>query len=563
MTKDLDDILEEVGQFGKYQMITYFIISLPMVFAIVSSHSFVFTSGDLTYRCRIPECEGNTSAPDFQPDWLSWAVPMEQRSGGLVPSQCYRYAPVANASDTCSNASFASNVTVRCDKDWLFKGEQSSIVKELDWDLTCDENKWKLTLSGTLIYSGALLSKPLTGYISDKWGRKIALLGGLMMTCFTGILRSLSYNYTMFQICNIAEGIVGGGIYTSAFVMGLEIMGPKKRVLGGSIMSIYNPIGELTMGFTSWYFQIWRHILRVIYIPALLFASYFWLLPESVRWLMAKGRMDEAQKIIEKAAKVNGVILTENYFKSLTSLHSANDISQKKPKKAVKDKRNSLVKIAQSRILLCRLLTCSFCWMSVAFVFAGMTLNSTSMAGNKYLNYILTGLIEMPSPLLTYYGMNRFGRKITLCSSLMASGICSLMFIAIPADLSWVRILLYLFGKFNITISFDVLYIFAVELFPTELRQTCLAACSVLGGMGQILAPQVPLLSRYMESLPLILFGSMSIASGILALLLPETHGTKLPDTVEDAENISLKKRHLKQDALAQTENEGLKNSTH
>ncbi|GLH00668.1 Protein of unknown function [Gryllus bimaculatus] len=133
--------------------------------------------------------------------------------------------------------------------------------------------------------------------------------------------------------------------------------------------------------------------------------------------------------------------------------------------------------------------------------------------------------------------MNRFGRKKTLCSSLLASGLCCFLFIGIPGDWIWLRIALYLFGKFNITISFDVLYIFAVELFPTELRQTCLAACSVLGGMGQILAPQLPLLSNYMESLPLILFGSMSVASGILALLLPETQGTKLPDTLEEKTN--------------------------
>lgn len=41
-----------------------------------------------------------------------------------------------------------------------------------------------------------------------------------------------------------------------------------------------------------------------------------------------------------------------------------------------------------------------------------------------------------------------------------------------------------------------------------------------------------------MPSLPLILFGSMSVAAGVLSLIFPETLGTKLPDTVCEAENI-------------------------
>lgn len=41
-----------------------------------------------------------------------------------------------------------------------------------------------------------------------------------------------------------------------------------------------------------------------------------------------------------------------------------------------------------------------------------------------------------------------------------------------------------------------------------------------------------------MSALPLILFGSLSIVSGVLSLLFPETLNTTLPDTIEEAENI-------------------------
>jgi len=41
-----------------------------------------------------------------------------------------------------------------------------------------------------------------------------------------------------------------------------------------------------------------------------------------------------------------------------------------------------------------------------------------------------------------------------------------------------------------------------------------------------------------MKSLPVIMFGAMSLTSGLMSLLFPETHGTKLPDSVKEAEDI-------------------------
>jgi OCT family organic cation transporter-like MFS transporter 1 len=51
-----------------------------------------------------------------------------------------------------------------------------------------------------------------------------------------------------------------------------------------------------------------------------------------------------------------------------------------------------------------------------------------------------------------------------------------------------------------------------------------------------------------MESLPLLLFGVMSVFSGLLALYFPETLNVKLPDTIEEAENIGKRMRRVEDD---------------
>lgn len=51
-------------------------------------------------------------------------------------------------------------------------------------------------------------------------------------------------------------------------------------------------------------------------------------------------------------------------------------------------------------------------------------------------------------------------------------------------------------GKLSITFAFNALYVFTAELFPTGARSSALAACSLVGRLGSVLAPQTPLLVR-------------------------------------------------------------------
>ena len=65
------------------------------------------------------------------------------------------------------------------------------------------------------------------------------------------------------------------------------------------------------------------------------------------------------------------------------------------------------------------------------------------------------------------------------------------------------------------------------------------SSCSRIGGM---VAPQFLMLGSYMPSLPLVLFGSLSLTAGGLALLLPETRGKSLPQDFEEAMAVINKK---------------------
>ena len=92
-------------------------------------------------------------------------------------------------------------------------------------------------------------------------------------------------------------------------------------------------------------------------------------------------------------------------------------------------------------------------------------------------------------------------------------------------------------GKFGITSAFASIYLVAAELFPTEVRQTGLGSSSMFARVGSMLAPLIGReLSKVNVAIPIVIFAVASLVSGALTLLLPETHGRTIPDTIEEGE---------------------------
>lgn len=69
------------------------------------------------------------------------------------------------------------------------------------------------------------------------------------------------------------------------------------------------------------------------------------------------------------------------------------------------DRGNMLhaIKLAiKSRVLIVRFVIIVYNWITNAFVYYGLSLNSVSLSGNKYLNYTLVCLIEIPGYTISW-----------------------------------------------------------------------------------------------------------------------------------------------------------------
>lgn len=97
------------------------------------------------------------------------------------------------------------------------------------------------------------------------------------------------------------------------------------------------------------------------------------------------------------------------------------------------------------------------------------------------------------------------------------------------------QIAVALIGRFGIAASFNMIFLYTTELFPTVVRSAALGTCSLVARVGGIAAPQVILFRRFSASLPSIIFGAMAIFAMLAATLLPETKGVVLADDLEGA----------------------------
>ncbi|XP_045769456.1 organic cation transporter protein-like [Maniola jurtina] len=520
-----DDLLrKELGEFGWFQLRYLLIITIPIMLN-AARNDFILATAAIPHRCRIPECGENSKLLTYNPDWILNAVP-ETKSGF---SSCNRYASIdfgTNGSlDYCPASLFDQTTVVSC-KDFVYANDHSVVY---DFDLGC--NEWLRALAGTVGNIGLLLGLPLTGYISDRFGRKVALVCNIFLMGLVGVIRAFSTNYPMYMILQLIQAIFGSSIYPTAYVLATELIGPKYRYVSIAFSSIY-ALGQVLMGGVFWLIGSWRYANLSLYIPCLLMFVYYWLLSESIRWLLVKGRYAEARKIIETAARLNKKSISDKSMEALLK-------PQQHPLPRSGMKQAGVIRtVIRSPILLIRGFTTSVWFVAGTFIYYGLSINSTGLSDTMYLNYMLTSAMAIPGCFVGGFLLTKVGRKASLSSGFILCGLCNILFVVVPSDMFTLRLISYLLGKMAVTIAMASLYLYTSELYPTEYRHTFLAFSSTVGRLGGIAAPLTPPLTQYWHGLPSVMFGAMGFLAGAMVLTQPETLGAKLPDTLAEAEML-------------------------
>lgn len=522
----------EIGQFGKYQLINILLLTVPAALSGFMAGDYVFTAGKLPYRCAIPICDDQP--PEYAPPWILNAVP--STSTGF--EDCSRYANLLNttllANSTCPADLFDRNTIIPC--EGYVYARMNTVV--YDFGLECQE--WLRALAGTLNSLGGMVALPLAGFISDYFGRRISIVFFAFNVALVGLLKAFSINYTMYVTLQFLHTAIGGGLYSASYILATELVGSKFRVPTSATMSSMFALGQAMLGAIASVIPEWRQLTLTLFTPIFSLLIYYWIVTESHRWLLSRNKNTEAKIVLENAARLNGKKISDTAMNFLLTA-----IPQQTNEKTDKSSELLFIRVLKSPVMLRRCFTTPVYWIATTFIYYGLSINSVSLSGNMYLNYVLTCLIEIPGYWTAYLILDRVGRKVTLFTGYMLCSACCIAFSFTPDNMYALSLFLYLTGKFCTGVIFTSLYLFTSELYPTRHRHSFLGFSSMVGRIGSVVSPLTPPLMVYWSGIPSMLFAVMAAVAGLLILTQPETRGLKVADTFEEAEQIGKLKNNI------------------
>ncbi|XP_048382637.1 organic cation/carnitine transporter 2-like isoform X1 [Stegostoma tigrinum] len=523
--QDYDEATAFLGEWGHYQISIFFLLSIGIIPNGYVGLSMVFLADTPQHHCRL----SNTSNVTFEETSftnLSLLLPMVDEQ---VYSKCTRFKtqPQDGLNDTAPK-------TEGCVDGWVYSKDRyiSTIVSE--WDLVC-ENNWKGPFTMSVTFLGMTSGAFISGHISDRYGRKVVLFGAMIIQTALSFVQVISWSWEVFCILCFFIGFGDISNYVAAFVLGTELLGKAERTAYSTLgVCMFYAVGYIILPGFAYYIRNWRMLLLALTIPEVLYLPFWWLIPESPRWLIAQGRVTEAEKIVQGFAKKNGithvgVIFQQVDTREYTLLNST--ARQKHP-------HNFLDLVRTSNIRNITILS-FLVWMTTSIGYFVLTLGTSNMHGDPYLNCFISAISEIVAYTAAWWMVKHAPRRLATATMLILGGVILLFIQFIPPSLHILSTVLVMIGKAGITISFAIVYVFSAELYPTVVRNMGIGICSMASRIGSIISPYFVYLGTYNRILPFLLMGSFILLAGSFCLLLPETRDQPLPENVQQVQPVT------------------------
>uniref|UniRef100_A0A8D2AYI6 Solute carrier family 22 member 7 n=1 Tax=Sciurus vulgaris TaxID=55149 RepID=A0A8D2AYI6_SCIVU len=528
-----EELLDEVGGFGFFQLRNVALLALPRVLLPLHFLLPIFLSAVPAHHCALPGTPDNFSHQDA---WLEARLPREPDG---TFSSCLRFAHLRTLPNTTLGREAQSPgelegepSTVPCSQGWEYDRSELSSTIVTEWDLVC-ERRGLNRVASTFFFLGVLVGAVVFGYLSDRFGRRRLLLVAYVSALVLGLTSAASVSYVMFAITRTLTGSALAGFTIIVLPLELEWLDVEHRVVAGTLSSTFWTAGTMLLALAGYLIRDWRWLLMAVTLPCVPGILSIWWVPESARWLLTQGRVEEAQRYLLHCARLNGRPVGEDSL-SQEALNRVSTGEQVVPRPSYLD----LFRTPQIRhISLC----CMVVWFAVNFSYYGLSLDSSGLRLNVYQTQLLFGAVELPSKLMVCLLVRRVGRRLTQAGTLLGAALTFGIRSLVSSEASSWSTALVVMGKGFSEAAFTTVYLFTSELYPTVLRPTGMGLTALVGRLGGSLAPLAVLLDGVWLSLPKLVYGGIALLAACTALLLPETRQAQLPETIQDVERKSVR----------------------
>jgi|UniRef100_A0A2N9ISL0 MFS family permease len=427
--------------------------------------------------------------------------------------------------DTTCNSS--SNICQLPKSAWSWdEPSHNTIISE--WGLEC-ASSFITGLPASSFFIGSLIGGFTLATLGDFClGRKNLLYLSCLIMSVTALMTAFSTNIWMYSSLRFVSGLGRASIITCSLILLTERVGKRWRGQLGMTAFFSYSLGLLSLPAIAYLNRgsSWRHLYLCTSIPAISYniIAYFFVY-ESPRWLLMQGRNKEAIAILRRIASIEGRSL-ESY---LSSIQPTQEISKVNPYKLMKD-------LFKRRWALQQLFAAMVVGFGIGVVYFGMLLGVGNLDFSIYLSVIFNASLLIPSNLLALFFIARWKRKVSLFAFCITSGICSIICLVVGSGREGIQIGLELASFFCSSLAYNVLIIFTIELFPTSVRNSATSLARQAVAFGSVFDPILTSAGRRNEFLSFGIFGLTILLCGFFVIILPETRGKTLCNTMDEQE---------------------------
>lgn len=401
---------------------------------------------------------------------------------------------------------------------WLFDSMDTGLISFVlpllakEWGLSPEQVGW----IGSVGLIGMALGAVLAGTIADKFGRKNVFAATVILYSVSTGLCAVAWSYESLLVFRFLVGFGLGGELPVAATLMSEYAPSALRGRFIVLLESFWGVGWLVAALIS-YLLIPRFGWQVAFIIGALPALYVFLIrlhmPESIRYLLSKGKFEEAQQIILTLEKKLGVVskpFDKAFVEDATPIFKLNVFTLWKPMFRV---RTIMLWLA---------------WFGIVFSYYGIFMWLPSIVFTqgfevvKTFEYVLImTLAQLPGYFAAAWLVDVIGRRYTLSLFLLMSGVCAYFFGNAETAtelLMWGAAMSF----FNLG-AWGVIYTYTPELYPTAIRALGSGWAAGFGRIGGMIAPMlvgVLLAHGAPMNLIFVMFASVFVVISLIVLSL-------------------------------------------
>lgn len=400
-----------------------------------------------------------------------------------------------------------------------------SICAGKEWGLS---NNQMASITG-VVFIGELLGSLFWGPLADHFGRRFAFVIACLLISTAGALSAFAPSY---EILLLTRGIVGFGVggLTVPYDLLAEFLPSSHRGVFLIYVEFFWTLGSLFVAGAAWLLLEdygWRALAFFTVVPVALSSIFsLMILPESPRWLLLKGHVEEAEEVMRNAAEVGQQPL-EPFTLFVPAEH----------KQPEAEGLLSLLKEYTALVSTADLRAVSFplwyVWLSFGFSYYGIILLTSRVYSSAdtdvsfdFLALFVSASSEFVGVFVTALIVDRWGRVPTQSLMYLFTGVgMALLGLRGNVHFSSFAIGAIAFvSRMSAMSSSSATWVATPELYSTEHRGTGHAICSAGARFGAFFSPYFVVSSLSVEAVGVIL-GLVNLSTAAVVWLLPETAG--------------------------------------